>query len=134
LYRENVKNAFPWLITICLANAAGCSHPAGSGDPGIVSNLRFAPSAFDSFKRNTELKFTLKLPESVNITIVRRNAAGGESPVKRLIQNARETRGSHSVSWLGDTESGLFAPAGIYLAVVEIDAQTYETSVQIFHF
>jgi hypothetical protein len=132
--RFPLDTAFGWLIVLSAINGIRCNHPAGPADSGVVSNLRFAPSAFDSFKRNTELKFTLKLPETLNIFIVRRDAAGDESRVKRLIENARQTRGSHSVSWLGDTDNGLFAPAGMYLALVEIEAQTYETTVEVFHF
>jgi hypothetical protein len=129
-----VKNVLQWLFTICVVCTFRCSPSTGPVGPDVLSNLRFAPSAFDSFKRNTELKFSLKVPETLNISIVRRNASGADFRVKILIGNARETRGSHSVSWLGDTDDGLFAPAGIYFALVEIGSQSYETSVQVFHF
>ena len=129
-----MKNVLQWLFTICVVCTFRCSPSTGPVDPDVLSNLRFSPSAFDSFKRNTELKFSLKVPETLNISIVRRNASGADSRVKILIGNARETRGSHSVSWLGDTDDGLFAPAGIYFALVEIGSQSYETSVQVFHF
>lgn len=130
----SLSRVLPSWIAASLIGAIGCNHPSASTDPGVLSNLRFSPSAFDSFKRNTELKFTLKLPLTLNVRIIRKDAAGAESRVKTLIGNARETGGSHAVTWLGDNDDGLFAPAGTYLAVVEIDQQTYETSVQVFHF
>ena len=125
---------FPCLIAVHLITAFQCSHPSASADSGVLSNLRFAPSAFDSFRRNAELKFTLKLPETLNIYIVRKDGGGRESRVKTLVENARETGGSHSVSWLGDNDMEFFAPAGMYFGVVEIDQQAYETTVQVFHF
>jgi len=37
-----------------------------------VSNLRFTPSAFDSFTKNTEVQYTLKNPVAVNISIIKK--------------------------------------------------------------
>ena len=122
------------LVAVLLLNETSCNYPSQSGDPGLVTNLRFAPSAFDSFKRNTELRFTLGTPRTLSIAIARTSSAKEMHVVKTLIVNAAETKGSHSVAWLGDNDGGYFAPAGIYLGVVTIDDQRYSTTVQVFHF
>jgi hypothetical protein len=107
-----------------------CSLPESSD---LVSSLRFTPSAFDSFRRNTELKYSLKTSETVNIYIVKK--AGSEDQlVKTLAEGMGETKGSHSITWLGDTNQNLFAPAGIYFGVVQLHDQHFEAVVQVFHF
>ena len=162
------------LILMCFFSSVRCNHPSAADDPEVLSNLRFAPGAFDSFTRNTELKFTLRHPVTLDITIESRavpqssmsqngvpvggvpessppqtgapgkharlggaaqgGAGGGEFVVKTLIQNASESKGSHSVAWLGDTDGEVFAPAGVYLGVVKINDRRFETTVQVFHF
>jgi hypothetical protein len=99
-----------------------------------VTSLRFAPSAFDSFKRNTEMKYSLGAPSTVTITIIKRDSSNRDYLVKTLGENLRETKGSHSITWLGDTDQHLFAPAGVYFGVLHIREQQYETVVQVFHF
>ena len=112
----------------------GCRLPAAIDDPNVISSLRFTPSAFDSFRRNTELKYVLRAPATVSIYIVKRDSARRESPVKRLAEDLNETKGSHSITWIGDTDQRLFAPAGVYYGIVRMQNQRFETIVQIFHF
>jgi len=96
--------------------------------------MRFSPSAFDSFRRNTELRYTLKAPTTVSIYIVKALSAGTQAPVKTLVEDLSETKGTHSITWIGDTDQRLFAPAGVYLGVLRIDQRRFETIIQVFHF
>ncbi len=126
-----------YLLAACaatlLALAACRFDPAGANGEAVTS-LRFAPSAFDSFRRNAELRYTLAHAATVRVRIVRRGAGGEETTVKTLAASARETRGAHAITWLGDTAERFFAPAGIYLGVVETGGERYEASVEVFHF
>jgi hypothetical protein len=123
-----------WLLTALIIGGAGCSNPLASGITGVLTNLRFTPSAFDSFRRNTELRFTLESPQTLSIVIAREDSGANQVPVRTLLVNARETKGSHSTTWLGDNNSGTFAPSGMYLGVVTIGHESFSTSVQVFHF
>jgi hypothetical protein len=111
-----------------------CELPTALDDPALVSNLRFSPSAFDSFRTNTEIRYTLKAPATVSIFISKRDSVGREFLVKTLIENVNETKGSHSHSWLGDTNQGQFAPIGSYIGVVQIQHKRFEAAVLVFHF
>ena len=122
------------LILMCFFTALRCNHSSPADDPEMLSNLRFAPGAFDSFTRNTELKFTLRHPVTVDITIESKGIPDGYLVVKTLIANAPASKGSHSIAWLGDTDAEVFAPAGVYLGVVNINNRRFETTVQVFHF
>ena len=123
------------MIICCgLLLIGGCRVSSGPDDGSIVSSLRFTPSAFDSFKRNAELRYTLGSPADVRITIIRRDAAGADVLVKVLGAALRGTKGSHAITWLGDTAEHLFAPAGTYLGVVECGGARFETPVEVFHF
>lgn len=122
------------LFFSALLSLAGCRAGAGPDEASAVSSLRFSPSAFDSFKRNAELRYTLGAPADVRISIVRRDAGGGEVFVKLLGAALRQTKGSHAITWLGDTNEHLFAPAGTYFGVVECGGARFETPVEVFHF
>ncbi len=103
-------------------------------DPAFITNLRFTPSAFDSFRRNTELRFTLKDPASLSVVIIQKKSSRQEVLVKSLATDLHETKGTHGVTWLGDTNEGLFAPTGIYYGVIVVEQHRFETTVQVFHF
>ncbi len=111
-----------------------CKLPTAADDPNIVSNLRFTPSAFDSFTKNTEIQYTLKNPVTVSISIVKKDSSGQEFLVKNLAEDIHETKGSHRHTWLGDTDKGYFAPIGTYIGILQIESKRYETTVLIFHF
>jgi flagellar hook assembly protein FlgD len=111
-----------------------CKLPTAADDPSIVSNLRFTPSAFDSFTKNTEVQYTLKNPVAVNISIVKRDSSGQEYLVKTIAEDIHETKGTHRHTWLGDTEKGLFAPIGTYIGLVQIESQQFEATVLVYHF
>jgi len=122
-------------LTLVLAiSLCSCKLPTQANDPNLISSLHFSPSAFDSFKRNTELKYSLKVPSTVTIYIIRKDSAESESLVKTLVDDLSDTKGSHSITWIGDTEARLFAPAGTYFGVVQIGGTRFQTIVQIFHF
>jgi hypothetical protein len=121
------------LILFFSLSMVQCNHPSATDDPELLSNLRFAPGAFDSFRRNTELKFTLRHPVTLDITIESKAAPGADFVVKTLVQNAYQTKGSHSIAWLGDTDAELFAPAGVYIGVLNISNRRFETTVQVYH-
>jgi hypothetical protein len=107
-----------------------CSLPES---PDLISSLRFTPSAFDSFRRNTELRYSLKSFQTVNIYIVRKELSG-DLLVKTLAEGLGETKGSHAITWLGDTNAKLFAPAGVYFGVVQLHDKRFEAVVEVFHF
>jgi hypothetical protein len=118
-------------LTLC---SASCKLPSAADDPSVVTNLRFSPSAFDSFRRNTEIKYTLRLPATLSIHIVRRDSSGQMLLVNTLVENVYETKGTHAHTWLGDTRTGFFAPTGLYIGVLQIGNQRFETAVRVFHF
>ena len=111
-----------------------CKPPDATDDPNLITSLRFTPSAFDSFKRNTELRYSLGSAAIVSAYIVRRDSTQYEMLVKSLAEHLSETKGAHSITWIGDTDHGLFAPAGIYFGVIRVNDQRFETIIQVFHF
>lgn len=98
--------------------------------PNIITSLRFAPDTFDSYKRNTSLKYSLLKEAEVSISIYDSNG----SLVKTLIENLLETKGSHSHGWLGISDKGTFVPQGIYIAKVKADYDEAFASVELFHY
>ena len=120
------------LAVIALSAVAfmACSYPSNADR--VVSSLNFSPSAFDSFKRNTELRYTLRRSARVSAIIVRRDS--GEVLVKSLFSNLAETSGSHAHTWLGDNNGGQFVHAGQYVAVLTVDNERSEATVTVFHF
>lgn len=117
-----------------LAAIAGCTLPTPATESVLVANLRFSPSAFDSFRRNTEIQYSLKSPAQVSISIIRRSDAGPDESVRRLCNCLFETKGVHSHTWLGDSDEGHFAPPGEYVGVVEAEGHHFEAVVRIFHY
>ena len=111
-----------------------CHYPSQLEDPELVGSLRFSPSAFDSFKSNTEMRYTLKIPLSLNVYILRSDSTGKEFLVKTLAINAAESKGSHAHTWLGDTNDELFAPPGLYTGVIQIQEKRFEATVLVFHY
>jgi len=102
-------------------------------DREIITSLRFVPSAFDSYTRNTEIRYALTEHADVAIRIVATDSTGQFFLVKAIVTQLEESAGSHGHTWLGDTFDGHFAPAGIYFGVVEANGRRYETMVQVFH-
>ena len=123
----------PATIVLVALLSVSCRLPSPADDPELITNLRFFPSAFDSFKHNTELRYRLKTPARLSVLIVHRDSAGTESLVSTLAANSAETAGTHGHSWLGDTMRGAFAPAGRYLGRIIVEGQTFETGVLIYH-
>ena len=113
---------------------SGCRMPTAAEGADILANLRFSPGAFDSFRRNTEILYTLKQPARVTVSIVRRTASGTDQPVVTLFTEIMESKGYHSHTWLGDTSHGLFAPAGDYVGIVRVGYRQFEAVVRVFHF
>jgi hypothetical protein len=119
---------------VILALLIGCSHPSQLDDPELVSSMRFSPSAFDSFKSNTEMRYTLKVPATLNAYVLKTDSTGKEYLVKTLVTNAAESKGSHAHTWLGDTNDELFAPPGLYIGVIQIQERRFESTVLVFHY
>ncbi len=111
----------------------GCRDPFSIDDRGLVTSLRFVPSAFDSFRANTEVKYTLSAPSTVTLSIVSRGN-GRDQLVATLASCISETKGTHGHTWLGNTNAGEFAPAAVYVGVLQIEARRFEAVVQVFHF
>ena len=124
--------AMKHLLTLSLV-AFSCQLPSPADDPELVSSLRFSPSAFDSFRQNTEIRYSLKSPVSLSLLIIHRDSSGREFLVRTLAEEFNETAGTHAHTWLGDTMTGSFAPAGLYLGRVQIGHKSFETSVLIYH-
>lgn len=128
-----MPKAFYSVLTV-LALLNSCSHPSQLDDPELVSNLQFSPSAFDSFKSNTEMRYALKIPAILNAYVLKADSTGKEYLVKTLAINAAESKGSHAHTWLGDTNDELFAPPGLYIGVIQIQERRFESTVLVFHF
>jgi len=111
-----------------------CSHPSQLDDPELVTSLRFSPSAFDSFKTNTEIRYTLGFPATLSAFILKLDSTGKEYLVKTLVLNVTESKGSHSHTWLGDTDDGIFAPTGTYIGAIQIQHRSFEATVLVFHY
>ena len=126
------RRLFPMITFLMLLNS--CSHPSQLDDPELVNSLRFSPSAFDSFKSNTEMRYTLKVPATLNAYILRSDSSGKEFLVKTLAINAAESKGSHAHTWLGDTNDELFAPPGLYIGVIQIQERRFESTILVFHY
>ena len=99
----------------------------------LVTSLRCTPSAFDSFRANTEVRYTLASAATITLYIAQRSQSGDLILVNTLASNIRETKGSHAHTWLGDTHLGVFAESGDYIAVLQINNTTYEAAVRVFH-
>ena len=124
----------PLAWTFLLAFAClSCHLPIQIPDDKLVTDLRFSPSAFDSFKQNTELRYSLKEPATVSILIARRDSVYGERAVATLISGLNETSGTHGHSWLGNTDLGVFAPAGNFLGILIANNHRFEAAVIVFH-
>ena len=119
---------------IVLSLSGSCKLPSALDDPELISSLRFSPSAFDSFKTNTQVLYSLKAPATLNAYILKVDSTGKEYLVKTLVLNAAESKGSHAHTWLGDTDDGLFAPTGTYIGVIQIQQQRFESTVLVFHY
>ena len=111
-----------------------CSLPSTLDDPELVSSLRFSPSAFDSFKSNTQILYSLKAPAILSAYILKIDSIGKEYLVKTLALNAAESKGSHAHTWLGDTDDQLFAPPGLYIGIIQIQERRFESTVLVFHY
>ena len=119
---------------IMFLGVSDCTHPSQLDDPELVNSLRFSPSAFDSFKSNTEVRYSLKSPVTLNAFIITRDSTGKEYLVKTLAVNAAESKGSHAHTWLGDTNNQLFAPPGLYIGIIQIQERRFESTVLVFHY
>ena len=122
------------IVAAALASAVGCRTGVLSPDADLLSSLRFSPSAFDSFRRNTELHYSLSAPAELQVRIIRRDQEGRETLIRILATRLSETKGAHAITWLGDTSERLFAPAGRYIGVVQIGGSLFEAPVEVFHF
>ena len=116
-----------------LVATPGCTQPSALDDPDLLTDLRFSPSAFDSFRANTQLRYRLGAPAVVTIAIAKRDTLGRDSLVKMIWRDGRETKGNHEHAWLGDTDQGFFAPAGEYLGVIRIGHRRFEAGVRVYH-
>jgi len=125
------QQAFVLLSALLLS---GCKLSTSVESDDIVASLRCSPAAFDSFRRNTEILYSLKQSARVTLSIVRRTAEGADQPVVTLFTELLESRGVHSHTWLGDTSAGLFAPPGDYIGIIRVGDRSFETAVRVFHF
>ena len=110
-----------WLTTGCNLN-----NPFR---PEIITSLRFSPDAFDSYQRNTSIRFTLTRRATVSAWI---SNSGGEIIIQ-LAQKIEQTRGTHSLAWLGLDGNGTFVTPGVYIAWVSADYDRASASVVVYH-
>ncbi|HND44260.1 MAG TPA: hypothetical protein PKX51_18205 [Cyclobacteriaceae bacterium] len=120
----------PFLFTAFLTFTC-CSLP--SRPPPLVTSLRFTPSAFDPFKRNVELRYSIDREAVVSAYVIKKDSAGHRLVVKTLFEYAEITEGSHAHAWLGGNDAGFFVPTGVYYGVIQTSDDLYETSVEIYH-
>ena len=122
--------------TVCLILAlvllVSCKLPADLETESLVTNFRFSPAAFDSFKQSTVLRYSLAAPSEVSCMIIRRTPAA-DALVTILCANVRESKGTHAHTWIGDTAVGQFAPAGDYIGVVRVRDRGFEATVRVYH-
>ncbi len=111
-----------------------CKLPTSPNESLLVTNLRFTPSAFDSYTKNTEIQYTLASPSDLSISIVKKDSSGSYMLVRTIASAISETKGTHRNTWLGDTEKGLFAPVGTYIGLLKIGSQKYEATILVFHY
>lgn len=78
--------------------------------------------------------YTLKVPATLNVFVLKIDSSGKEFLVKTLAVNAAESKGSHAHTWLGDTNDELFAPSGLYIGVIQIQERRFESTVLVFHY
>ena len=128
---EPVRQVFV-LVSALLVSA--CRLPTSVESDDVVASLRFSPAAFDSFRRNTQVFYTLKQSARVTLSIVRRPAQGEDQPVITLFTELLESKGFHSHTWLGDTSAELFAPPGDYVGIIRVGDRSFEAAVRVFHF
>jgi hypothetical protein len=114
------------LMLLCLISA--CRLPGEDNE--IVTSFRIEPEAFDSFTSSASIRYTLARPA---VTTLRVCVKGKEEPVIVLFESLRESKGSHQHVWLGDTDEGYFAKAGAYVGILEVEGQTYESVVRVYH-
>jgi hypothetical protein len=131
--RRVISGSILWSLLFTLFLLDACSNPFATNDDRIVSSLRFVPSAFDSFRQNAEIRYTLKTTEEVSIFITHRDSVGRQYTIATLVQSSLETAGSHGHTWLGNTDKGYFAPVGLYLGVLSIRDHQFETAVLLYH-
>ena len=120
-----------FLCSTLVTSNISCTLPTASDF--LVSSLRCSPSAFDSFRANTEIRYTLASAATITLYIAQRSEAGELVLVKTLASNIHETKGSHGHTWLGDTHQGVFAESGEYIAILQIESNNYEAGVRVFH-
>ena len=124
----------PAFVLLSALLLSGCRLPTSVESEDIVASLRFSPAAFDSFRRNTEILYTLNQSARVTLSIVRRPGQGADQPVVTLFTELFESKGLHSHTWLGDTSAGLFAPPGDYIGIIRVGGRSFEAAVRVFHF
>ena len=125
----------PSLIICLILSAAmlvSCRLPADVDAESLVTNFRFSPAAFDSFKQSTELRYSLAAPSDVSCMIIRRTAVA-DALVTILCVSVRESKGTHAHTWLGETYAGQFAPAGDYIGIVRVRDRGFEATVRVYH-
>jgi hypothetical protein len=120
------------VVVICLFSS--CKLPTSVDASLLVTNLRFTPSAFDSYTKNAEIQYSLSTASTLSISIQKKDTSGYYSLIRSIAVNIAETKGTHRHTWLGDTERGLFAPVGTYIGVLQIDQSKYEATILVFHY
>ena len=113
---------------------SSCKFPTSADESLLVSNLRFSPSAFDSYSKNTEIQYSLSSPTALSIYVMKKDSVGNYALVKTLADDISETKGTHRHTWLGETESNYFAPTGTYIGMIVIGSSKFEATVLIFHY
>ncbi|PIS25689.1 MAG: hypothetical protein COT45_02020 [bacterium (Candidatus Stahlbacteria) CG08_land_8_20_14_0_20_40_26] len=95
---------------------------------GIIKNLRFSPSAFDPYRGNTKIRYSLSKSATVTIWIER-----DEKLVRNIATDIKETQGTHEHSWLGGDNTQHFVSVGTYIGVVVTGDERGEATVEVFH-
>ena len=123
----NRLSAF-FLVSL-IFNLASCSLPSRP-EPEIVTSLRFSPPAFDPFVQIARVDYSLKRPATISLYITDED----NKVVKTIIEDVKETSGTHSHAWLGGNDGNRFVPVGSYYGLLRTEDGDHTTTVEVFHY
>ena len=108
-----INNGYPFLTTIPVVAVEEPTFPNSSL---LITNLNNYPNPFNP---TTTIEFSIQNDSKVELSIY--NIKGQK--IKTLAQN-EFAKGSHSVIWNGDNESGRAISSGVYLYKLKVNGKT----------
>lgn len=136
VYKIIAQNSYGYDVEMGTVDVSG-STGTGTGTgttttylaPSLL-NLYATPSIFDPLEGSTSVCYTVTADASISIAIL-----DSEIEVKKLINSASRTAGSHCEAWNGKATSGSYANSGMYnIKVFAVNSLGYDlefTPVQV---